>query len=576
MVIHHFNKLIRNKWVWGAFAVAISLVFMAPDDWFRGDGREQRSPASNPLPGLEYDADLRLVAEKLVATFPALQDSKKHDREHDVLKVYAALHLVREIGMRVDDAMLADSIRREFAGKEGFDLRQYEQFVTTRYRMDLAQFENLYRQYLTLRAGVATLCGLEAFAAPLEVERLARDYTDEITIQIARFKQDPAKADAIKMDNAKYAEWYGKNRESLKLPRLMKLNVVRLDFANTNLSAGITVAEEDIRKAYDEKVSDGDYTSSVTNIVASADTNSTAMVTNVAEVTKSFEEVRAELELPLRKQAFVERMRKELDGLLDGFYAKVGEDDERAIKEAESILPAAAAAFGVKPYESSWFPVDSGAVVPAGFSTPFRQQFWGVESPEELDSVRDLDPEEALSYRRFAVLASDRSSTVYLVECAATLAEHIPTLAESRTKTEARALRELRSETFKQEVAAELAKGFDQLPKEVEISTNITFSVNSLGEGVVPDMRIVVPAAMKLDAGEVSDVLELGATQALAVKCISRKRGDIASTIAGESQARREIMALQTNPAVIDRWLEENLRSAGWTDREHSDREEDQ
>lgn len=575
MVIHHFNKLIRNKWVWGAFAIVISLAFMAPDDWFRSDDRDRRTTASNPLPNLEYDADLRLVAEKLVATFQDLQDAEKHDRERDVLKVYAALHRVREIGMRVDDAMLAEAIRNQFAGKEGFDFRQYEQFVTTRYRMDLAQFESLFRQYLTLRAGVATLCGLEAFASPVEVERLARDYTDEFTIQVARFKLDPAKADAVKMDDAKYAEWYAKNRESLALPRLMKLNVVRLDFANTNLSAGVTVAEEAIRKAYDEKVADGDYTSTVTNIVASAETNSTAMVTNVAEVTKSFEEVRAELELPLRKEAFIERMRAALDGHLDAFYAQVGEDDERAVKEAESILPAVAAAFGVKPYESSWFPADPKAVVPAGFTTPFRQQFWGVDSPEEIDAVRELDPEEAVSYRRFAVLASARASTVYLVECADTLDAHIPTLAESRKKTEARALRELRTETFKQEVAAQLAKGFDQLPKEVEVSTNLTFSVNSLGGSDLPDMRTVVPAAMKLDAGEVSDVLPVGSTQALAVKCVARKRGDIAASIAGESQARREIMALQTNPAVIDRWMEANLKSAGWTDRDVTDREED-
>ena len=27
MVIHQFNKLIRNKWVWGAFAIAISAFF---------------------------------------------------------------------------------------------------------------------------------------------------------------------------------------------------------------------------------------------------------------------------------------------------------------------------------------------------------------------------------------------------------------------------------------------------------------------------------------------------------------------------------------------------------------------
>ena len=41
MVIHHFNRIIRNKWVWGVFAVLIS-AFFAFDFIFdgRSDTRE--------------------------------------------------------------------------------------------------------------------------------------------------------------------------------------------------------------------------------------------------------------------------------------------------------------------------------------------------------------------------------------------------------------------------------------------------------------------------------------------------------------------------------------------------------
>ena len=42
MVIHHFNRIIRNKWIWGVFAVAIS-VFFAFDFLFTGHDADPRS-----------------------------------------------------------------------------------------------------------------------------------------------------------------------------------------------------------------------------------------------------------------------------------------------------------------------------------------------------------------------------------------------------------------------------------------------------------------------------------------------------------------------------------------------------
>ena len=45
MVIHHFNRIIRTKWIWGAFAVTIS-VFFAFDFLFTGRDEEGRSKGS--------------------------------------------------------------------------------------------------------------------------------------------------------------------------------------------------------------------------------------------------------------------------------------------------------------------------------------------------------------------------------------------------------------------------------------------------------------------------------------------------------------------------------------------------
>ena len=50
MVIHHFNRIIRNKWIWGVFAVAIS-VFFAFDFLFTGRDADPRSSGSAGMLG---------------------------------------------------------------------------------------------------------------------------------------------------------------------------------------------------------------------------------------------------------------------------------------------------------------------------------------------------------------------------------------------------------------------------------------------------------------------------------------------------------------------------------------------
>ena len=45
MVIHQFNRIIRNKWIWGAFAIAISAFFAFDFLLTGGDPGERRSSA---------------------------------------------------------------------------------------------------------------------------------------------------------------------------------------------------------------------------------------------------------------------------------------------------------------------------------------------------------------------------------------------------------------------------------------------------------------------------------------------------------------------------------------------------
>ena len=56
MVILQFNKLIRNKWVWGVFAVTVCAAFCF-DDLFRSSGdRGEKAPLETL--SVKYDAAL--------------------------------------------------------------------------------------------------------------------------------------------------------------------------------------------------------------------------------------------------------------------------------------------------------------------------------------------------------------------------------------------------------------------------------------------------------------------------------------------------------------------------------------
>ena len=69
MVIHQFNKLIRNKWVWGAFAIAISAFFAFDfllDDLQRDDRETRSSDGAGKLAGESIDAKaFAAIAEEI-------------------------------------------------------------------------------------------------------------------------------------------------------------------------------------------------------------------------------------------------------------------------------------------------------------------------------------------------------------------------------------------------------------------------------------------------------------------------------------------------------------------------------
>ena len=147
MVILQFNKLIRNKWVWGVFAIVVSLAFVAPDDWFRDDNAPARTKSHLEDMSVKYDAKLEKDCRDILELFPENPDARNRGatRSIEVAENYAAMASFDEAGIRVSDNVLAQAIRSRYLSAFAYDEAQYAQRIQQQYGMGIGRFEELLR-----------------------------------------------------------------------------------------------------------------------------------------------------------------------------------------------------------------------------------------------------------------------------------------------------------------------------------------------------------------------------------------------------------------------------------------------
>ena len=115
MVILKFNRLIRNKWVWGVFALIVSIAFVAPNGCLYGSDSRSAADAFNKLKKVEFDAKLFEQCDYLVRgrilDLVGLSQFFDSAKTESTWKAYAALVAFREAGVNVSDEVLSDRIK---------------------------------------------------------------------------------------------------------------------------------------------------------------------------------------------------------------------------------------------------------------------------------------------------------------------------------------------------------------------------------------------------------------------------------------------------------------------------------
>ncbi len=528
MVIQKFNKVIRNKWAWGAIAILFCAMFVGADIVGNLVGGGATSVSAGQLGGEDvsleafqpYYQDVQINSRNTVERPSQAQMNLRAWEE------LAAVRTAEAAGVVIGDAQLAQTIEAMFAAQGGFNFDLYRAMLQTNLGLTPEVFEAYLRRQMIVREGLErTLLGTAVWASPMEVNALVGSLTDKFSVRVASFTQNKEDADKVTVDDAALKAWYDKNVDSLALPERIRVSYVKFDATNPEVLAKMTVTEDDLRDYYD--ANSDQYPSSDTN--------------NVAGV-KAFDEVRADIEKKLRQIEAINYFETNLNQRVYGALATT---------EAQSRLAAIAAADQLTVQTSPYFSLE-GRVI-EGFMVYPSQVLPGAKNFTEV--VAELDP--TIEDLRYGIVASDKA--VWLIEKAETSPAHTPTFEESKGKIDAAALRDAKADAFKATVEAVKAQGVEAVLATPNVSTNLTFAVCDLKQGAFPNQAAVVRATGKLKKGEISDFTLTGTGRAILVVCDDRTAGDAAQAVLMRTQARDQ-STLALYRMISADWKDWNLK----------------
>ena len=535
MVILQFNKLIRNKWIWGVFAIIVGGAFafdFLVDDLLRDDKGDRGDASSvGTLGGENVPASLfRDITEELRG-FGQNRDWRRKSSEvnREAWEICAMLEAAKRNGLEATDAEVAKAIRsdRSFQKNGQFSFALYQGLLREN-SLTPERFEQFLKRRLTMSKIAESGAGSAVWASPMEVEQAVNDMTDLFTVKVARFAEDKKDADAVKLDEEGLKKWYDEHAKSLELPERIKLRMVAFDATDTNVLSKMVVSEDALRDHYDVTVDK--YTSTDTNGV---------------ETVKKFEEVRDLVDKEVRQVEAVEYFVTNLNSRVYGVKAAEGKSrlDEIAAEEGRTVVT------------TDWFAPDG--TYKEGFMKRAHQICPGAQTLNEVVAELDPDSEDL----RYGVVRSDR--TVWLVEKVETSPAHVPTFEEAKEIVRPRALDAAKADAFKAKVEAIAKKGVDAVLASGNVSTNITFAVCDLNSGAFPDQNAIAGAAIKLRKGEISEFTSTGKGRGLLVVCEDRVPGDAAKAQIWKLQVRGSAEALQRRQ-IPEAWQKWNLERLGF------------
>lgn len=523
MFIYNFHRLVRHRYVWGAFAIVTALAFVSAGSCYRATTEADTVARINGRPVSREEFGL---LERAVRGLGRNRDNEMNAAEAatQVWERVAALQVGNTLGLQPSVHEMREAIRETFSPQGAFDINRYRATLAEN-RLSTDEYEATIRRQMELHK-VDSLIASAAWIPTMELNDELTAWTDQVTLRYAlasnRFERAP-----MNLSEAKLRAYFDAHRESFRLPNRVQVQYVALSISN--FLARVSVPEEDVRAYYDDHSE---------RFVRTTDSNTTETVKLDEARPKIIETLRRELACTAAvtnlQQTFV----------------------ETAMKGGDRGFATAARVFNL--------PVERTPLFGADDPIP------DVENPRAFrEAAFDLDP--AQPEGRFNVVRGD--AFAYAMTVGTNSPAHMPTFEEAVDRVRPLAQQEARTQAFK-DYAADLHGRLQQAIKEgksfeaacraqaLTVSTSVTFAAHAVTRDQFPETMTIVQAALHLQAGALSETQFTPDDEAVFVHVDARQAGDPLSAEMLRGQVRGSLERSRA-AALVSAWREWNLRQLG-------------
>ena len=531
MFIIKFNNMVKNKWIWAAFAIVVAVAFGA-SDMLSGARRGGGEGSLGTLGGKPLDPSLFQTVGHLVRYRNLMSGSQEAPSAREQWKLCAALLRARETGLGVSDAELARIIQGM-----GFLHDASGAFSPETYANVLRQIEftpTMFQE--AVRADVSLnqlrFCVARGpWAPPSVVEDRTLGRTDRFTLQAATLTNAfDAATTEVPEDEAR--AFYDAHPDLYRLPERRAVQYV----AFTAASYQAEPAEDEIKAYYEDNESEWETEG-----------------TNGVPRVRTLEEVREEI-LGILGPA----RRREMAATDAGDFADLFAPASGFGGEAAPDFAAAAAERGYAVVTTALFSADEPPVS-ADLAGLFAAEVFALED----------DPDPAL--RTTGVVGDEDAPEYFVAQLLEVSPSHVPDYGELAGRVLADAREDKAARAFQDQVtrvqeallrAVEEGGSFADAAATngLAVGTNFVFTYRDAfsREAPVESPGQVAQSMMQLGAGDLSPAAIGVPGGVLFFRVVSREPGD--ASLAGTF--RDSIVygfESQTAEALWDDWLESNL-----------------
>lgn len=532
MLISKFNKLIRNKFVWGVFAVLVAIAFLG---FMTPGARSGGKGADRPDAGLLFGEPVTFQELALARRFAqGLQqrggttEEEREAIENEAWKRLAILRKAADMGIDVTDRELGETITSDqaFAVDGAFNRQLYRQTVERQLGIPTDMFEAYLRQELTIRKMASTVSST-LWVPTSEVDQTLGRLTDQVSVQVAAIDREPVK-DAPVVTTEQARDFYATHPDMFELPD--QVAVRHVSWAISNFLADVNVSEDQITDYYDSHLEE----------YATSDTNGLTVYVPMDEVA---EDISATL---ARQSAVFETRTKATEFAVALAPSRYG--DAETLESVAAQFNVAIATTGLF---SAWSPLPELNVGP-----DFNKVAFGLDAS---------DPDTYFSH---AITGTER---VYIIATETNVPTHIPDFETVQVAALGLANDEAELTAFtnhlnslRTQIADRLSQGstfIDAAQQAGFTTTNMEpFAVYAADQEDIPDFNSVAPAVMSLAEGDMSDVM-LTPDQALIAYLLKREAADFTTTQALRPDVQRTLHGTRSR-FLFNEWADALLAEA--------------